>query len=540
MGSCVGSTKNIPDSTTDLPKKKLTKIRFHHDDDSEESHTTTRPEDHIYGIKNGPQSTRSERDRDGGVEEEANEEKEEAERRSSKRKGKGSKKSKKQSRRIQTGKQPRKSSGDSQGGSEGATDEEETDIDAKYHYKDLKHASDRGGGKCGLRNLGNTCYMNAAVQCLSHTTALTEHLLSGVYEEEINTRNPLGSGGDLARAYSSLLHQLWQRPSKSGRYGSVAPKAFKKKISRFASQFGGYDQHDAQEFLAYLLDGLHEDLNRVKDKPYVEIKDSDGRSDETVAAESWFSHLKRNKSVIVDLFQGQLKSTLQCRVCSFTNIKFDPFMYLTLPIALGSSHILQDTNECLEAFTTRETLSGDECWRCSKCKEFVEAEKKFDLWKTPPILVVHLNRFKFSRRYKRVKVQDKVSFPLTGWDLRKHFPYAQHLHKVAPLYDLYAVANHHGTSEGGHYTSYCLDEGTGQWLHYNDDRLEVVEEEDVVSPAAYLLFYSQRRTKPVARQSLTVPHLWPHRMSAIPAEVLKEVTEVGRRPRLDPVTNGDD
>ena len=87
-----------------------------------------------------------------------------------------------------------------------------------------------------------------------------------------------------------------------------------------------YDQHDSQELLAFLLDGLHEDLNRVHKKPYVEIPDANGRPDELVAAESWKIYLMRNKSIIVDLFQGQLKSTLCCKKCGFESVKFDPFM----------------------------------------------------------------------------------------------------------------------------------------------------------------------------------------------------------------------
>ena len=79
-------------------------------------------------------------------------------------------------------------------------------------------------------------------------------------------------------------------------------------IGKYAPRFNGYQQHDAQELLAFLLDGLHEDLNRVHDKPYVELSDSEGRSDVVVAQEAWENHLLRNRSIIVELFHGQLKS----------------------------------------------------------------------------------------------------------------------------------------------------------------------------------------------------------------------------------------
>ncbi|XP_022156560.1 ubiquitin carboxyl-terminal hydrolase 9-like isoform X2 [Momordica charantia] len=182
------------------------------------------------------------------------------------------------------------------------------------------------GGLAGLQNLGNTCFMNSAIQCLVHTPPLVEYFLQD-YSEEINSENPLGMHGELALAFGELLRKLW-----SSGQTTIAPRAFKGKLARFAPQFSGYNQHDSQELLAFLLDGLHEDLNRVKRKPYFETKDSDGRPDEEVADECWRYHKARNDSLIVDVCQGQYKSTLVCPLCGKISITFDPFMYLSLPL----------------------------------------------------------------------------------------------------------------------------------------------------------------------------------------------------------------
>ncbi|XP_011070400.1 ubiquitin carboxyl-terminal hydrolase 10 [Sesamum indicum] len=194
-------------------------------------------------------------------------------------------------------------------------------------YESLKSVT-RGdkGGLAGLQNLGNTCFMNSALQCLVHTPHLAQYFLQD-YSDEINRQNPLGMHGELALAFGDLLRKLWS----SGRT-PVAPRAFKGKLARFAPQFSGYNQHDSQELLAFLLDGLHEDLNRVKQKPYIETKDYDGRPDEEVADEFWRYHKARNDSIIVDICQGQYKSTLVCPVCNKISITFDPFMYLSLPL----------------------------------------------------------------------------------------------------------------------------------------------------------------------------------------------------------------
>ncbi|CAN7045230.1 unnamed protein product [Brassica oleracea var. botrytis] len=181
-------------------------------------------------------------------------------------------------------------------------------------------------GLVGLQNLGNTCFMNSTLQCLAHTPPIVDYFLKD-YSGDINEDNPLGMRGELAVEFGELLRKLW-----SSGQNTVAPRSFKTKLGRFAPQFSGYNQHDSQEMLSFLLDGLHEDLNKVKQKPYIESKDSDGRPDDEVAEEMWKYHKARNDSVIVDVCQGQYKSTLDCPDCGKISITFDPFMYLTLPL----------------------------------------------------------------------------------------------------------------------------------------------------------------------------------------------------------------
>ncbi|XP_041744119.1 ubiquitin carboxyl-terminal hydrolase 4-like [Coregonus clupeaformis] len=203
---------------------------------------------------------------------------------------------------------------------------------SSYNYRE----SPSQPGLCGLSNLGNTCFMNSALQCLSNASPLTEYFLDDQYEAEINRENPLGMRGEIAEAYADLVKQMWL-----SRSSYVAPRTFKTQVGRFAPQFSGYQQQDSQELLAFLMDGLHEDLNRVKKKPYLALQDAGGRKDEIVAKEAWTNHRLRNDSIIVDIFHGLFKSTLVCPECAKVSVTFDPFCYLTLPLPMKKDRTME-------------------------------------------------------------------------------------------------------------------------------------------------------------------------------------------------------
>ncbi|XP_043093162.1 ubiquitin carboxyl-terminal hydrolase 15-like isoform X11 [Puntigrus tetrazona] len=206
---------------------------------------------------------------------------------------------------------------------------------SSYESSDQGRRCEREG-LCGLSNLGNTCFMNSATQCLSNVPPLTQYFLKDRHQVELNQDNPLGMKGEIAKAYAELIKQLW-----SGKYSYVTPRPFKTQVGRFAPQFSGYQQQDSHELLAFLLDGLHEDLNRIRKKPYIQLKDADGRHDKVVAEEAWENHIKRNDSIIVDIFHGLFKSTLVCPVCAKISVTFDPFCYLTLPLPMKKERTLE-------------------------------------------------------------------------------------------------------------------------------------------------------------------------------------------------------
>jgi ubiquitin C-terminal hydrolase len=159
--------------------------------------------------------------------------------------------------------------------------------------------------------------------------------------DDLNRNNPLGTRGELAIQFASLLGELWTTAGGSKDFGSrfsgsaVYPRAFKQTLGRHAEQFVGYDQHDSQELAIYLLDALHEDTNRVTNKPYVEKPEKeDNQSDEDASQKAWELHLKRDDSKVQSFFMGQVKSRVQCckPECGRVSTTFEPCMYLSVPI----------------------------------------------------------------------------------------------------------------------------------------------------------------------------------------------------------------
>ena len=200
---------------------------------------------------------------------------------------------------------------------------------------ELELSDEMKKGRTGLYNIGNTCFMNSGLQCLSNCYDLTKYFLLDLYENDINLDNKLGSGGKITAIYRKLLEDLWK-----GDENAINPSYFKSIFAQFVRKFSGYAQQDSNEFLIYLLDKIHEDLNSITTKPYIEIEEKGkDESDEEASKRWWEKHLLRENSIIVDLFHGQFKSTITCNYCNRIAVNFDSYMFLSLPIPSGKFEI---------------------------------------------------------------------------------------------------------------------------------------------------------------------------------------------------------
>ncbi|XP_053722235.1 ubiquitin carboxyl-terminal hydrolase 8 isoform X1 [Synchiropus splendidus] len=335
-----------------------------------------------------------------------------------------------------------------------------------------------GATLTGLRNLGNTCYMNSILQCLCNTPAMAEYFNNNYYLEDINRSNILGHKGEVAEEFGVIMKALW-----AGLYKCVSPRDFKITISKINDQFAGYDQQDSQELLLFLMDGLHEDLNKADNRKRYKEEENDHLDDQSAADLAWSKHKMLNESIIVALFQGQFKSTVQCQTCHRKSRTFETFMYLSLPLASTSKCSLQD---CLRLFSKEEKLTDNNKVFCRHCKAHRDSSKKLEIWKVPPILLVHLKRFSYEGRWKQ-KLQTTVDFPLDCLDLTQYvIGPKQNLKR----YNLYGVSNHYGGLDGGHYTAYCKNAQKQRWYKFDDHEVSEISTSTVKSSAAYILFYS--------------------------------------------------
>ncbi|ETN20034.1 hypothetical protein PPTG_03127 [Phytophthora nicotianae INRA-310] len=371
-------------------------------------------------------------------------------------------------------------------------------------------------GLVGLQNLGNTCFMNSCLQCVSNLPGIVKYFQPGLYAREINDTSP--TKGALANAFGDLIKVLWT----GDKFTATRPVELKRVIGKVASRFTGYDQQDAQEFLRFLLDGLHEDLNRVLKKPaYYEIKDRPEAKDRDVSDEYWKFYLERNASALSELFCGQLRSEIRCETCNHRSLCFDVFWDLSLPVPKKSgknnamrvssgffsggrtASVASDTasspnggmsiHDCLKAYTEQEFLSDDAAYYCSKCKTHRSVAKKISVYRLPNVLVLHLKRFSYST-FSRDKVSTSISFPAQSLDIAEYCA-SDAVVDGSTQYDLTGIVHHMGSLNGGHYTAECLNADSQEWFDFNDGSVTAIKKPELYSSSAYMLFYQRREEK---------------------------------------------
>lgn len=331
----------------------------------------------------------------------------------------------------------------------------------------------------GLRNLGNTCFMNAVLQSLSNIQSFSCYF-KDLPAFELRTDNSCGKQpyftrsrktdeGSVVEELRKVLCALWQ-----GGGVTHSPDALFSVVWKVVPRFRGYQQQDAHEFMHYLLDRVHTEL--------------------LLSPKSFGT----TETIITGIFGGLLHSEVKCLVCGTHSRKYDPFLDLSLEIPAEFQVRKSKTRDpqvcqlqdCLYHFISLEELTESELYICPNCKKRQKSTKKFWIKRLPNVLCLHLKRFKF-QAFHRSKVDTYVQFPMKGLDMSPYCLQDQDENPKAFLFDLAAVVVHHGSGvSAGHYTTFAFHDGL--WYNFNDSNVTQTEEGHVSGSKGYIFFYTRR------------------------------------------------
>ena len=309
----------------------------------------------------------------------------------------------------------------------------------------------RSGG--GLYNLGNTCFLNSVLQCLTYTIPLAELAKKRYHTKRSRQTNDI----------YCLMESHINKALATNKNGAFSPKPIVRQLQRISRSFRPGRQEDAHEFLRAFIDALQKSCLRAAGL---------NQNDSSRHAETTSIHR---------IFGGYLQSQVKCKICKFTSTTYDTCLDISLEI-YGKSNSIE---KALKQHTKLEVLDHDNRWRCGSCKKLVPATKQLKYRRLPLVLVVHLKRFspygdKISKRVEYPKELNMKPFT-SNKDGEEDF-----------MYDLYGVLVHAGNyASSGHY--YCFIKASNDaWYEMNDSSVSQIGVHRALSQQAYILFYQKR------------------------------------------------
>ena len=409
-------------------------------------------------------------------------------------------------------------------------------------------------------NLGNTCYMAAALQCLSATDEFVswfrgsgksgkykQYLKNAIIKSIVDEHKKNANGNKIVIDMKSVKKMFKDTLTYKlrnvlvvawGKNCKIKPKSFKHKLGTLDHTYAGYAQNDSQECVNYILDRVHEEtktdvtieLRNIPDEiieyknkkdqytqqitnideqsnnkleimnEYIKFRNDNLKEDACLKAIMyWQKFIKKNHSVIIDLFYGLYLSEIKCKECNNTNFIHEPYTSLSIQIPDKKNKI--SLYECLdETFNSEEIMTNDNKYDCDICVKKTDAVKKMSLWHCPPRLIFHLKRFinepivlSKTKHMRTIKKTECITFPIKELNLSKYM--STYVDNDC-IYDLYAVIHQSGSLMGGHYVAYTKNPISGEWYLYDDANVVRIEKDKLESELntsnAYILFYEKR------------------------------------------------
>ena len=353
------------------------------------------------------------------------------------------------------------------------------EYDIHYHH-DLVLKKERyiSKGLSGLVNLGNKCFMNSVLQCLSNTLKLTDYFLSSKYkEDDIDKMNNRKKEYYLILSYLNMIINGWETNQV------LKPRTFVENISKFVPKYFSLEQQDSHECLMYILDLMHKGLSYEIEVNIV--GDVKNENDQLMkkSLEQWSSFYEKEYSFIIETFYGMFFNNINCNNCPVKENVFEPFNCVSLNVPMKNSSHLKNLLD--DYFNNEENI---ETWVCEKCNGN-GCKRTTKTWTFPNYLIIHLKRFTNTGE----KIHTHIDFPLDDLNLTEYVSQD----KKDPnnyIYSLYAVNYHSGSNQSGHYWSTCKNIDNN-WYTYNDTDVSKLKNTNLLSKDAYMLFYYRKYIK---------------------------------------------
>lgn len=320
-------------------------------------------------------------------------------------------------------------------------------------------------GKVGLNNIGNTCYINAAVQCLSHSPTLLYYFL----HEQTDKNDCI-----LFTEMQNLLFLLWKESRVTTPTSFIA--AARKRMS---NRLDLSQQNDMGEFLLGLVESLCTELGKPVDasrilhleKSLIRLRGQKMKHFIASMELAWLKSIKNDACFLTSLIFGQMICQTQCMNCKTISHSNELFNSISLPITS------KNIESMLAAHFENETITD---WMCEKCKG-TQGKRTTKIWRLPQVLMIILKRFTTTgnKIHDPITINTSISLNLYSiYDTRCNFR-------------LYSVGCHVGSHHRGHYYSYS-NHPNGEWYCYDDASVSRMDVNALShSRDAYVLFYEK-------------------------------------------------